>query len=432
MALGLVAIVLLGGALRASAAANPLPELSSDEASYAKLAFSITRGAYGDAQSGLKRPLHWPPGAPALFAASRVLDRSPDLGAAYWLQAVVGTATIAACFGIGALAAGPVAGLIAAALVAFYPPSVALTRTLQSEPLGALFAALAVLAAAWALRRDGRARWWALSGVLFAGAVLTRTDLLLGPPLVAGVVGLVLLATRGRRPAIIAAGVLLAAYVAALAPWTAYVSERAGKFTPVTEGDAAALFVGTYLPGDGTTFGMKRDLAAQVRARNPKLRRIRNPDEIEARAFLDYVSERRPELSREAALQAEARANLRRYALGDPVAFAGMMAQKVRRTWLLSSRAGAKEKSTAVRIYHAVLVTLSCLAMLAAVALRRSAVAGICLSLVVYSMLLHAVFVAKPRYALPLMPLLIVGGVVAAAVLVRRRTAGSARPAMGR
>jgi hypothetical protein len=72
-------------------------------------------------------------------------------------------------------------------------------------------------------------------------------------------------------------------------------------------------------------------------------------------------------------------------------------------------------------------VTLSVLAMIAAVARRRSAVVGICLSLVVYSMVLHAVFVAKPRYALPLMPLLMVGGVVATALLVRRRTAGSAR-----
>ena len=47
--------------------------------------------------------------------------------------------------------------------------------------------------------------------------------------------------------------------------------------------------------------------------------------------------------------------------------------------------------------------------------------------LVAQSMLVHAVFVAKPRYALPVLPLLIVGGVVAAAPLAAAHL-GARRP----
>ena len=420
LALALAAVVLLGGGLRFAAAVNPNPTQSPDERSYVKLAQSLTRGTYGDRQTRLQRPLHWPPGAPVMFAASRVIDDDPDFPVAYLLQAVVATLLIGVVFAIGFVAAGPVAGLVAAALVAFYPPLITLTGSLQSEPLGALLIAMAVLAVTWALRRDGRLRWWALAGVLFGLAVLTRTDLLLGPPLVGAIVALVLLRRHGLKPALSVATVLGAAYLLTLAPWTIYVSDRAGKFTPVTEGDGAALFVGTYLPGKGTTYGMKRILGDATREANPRLRGVENY-RLEARPVLDLVAARRPELGRQEALQAEARANLERYALGRPLDFAWMMLDKVRRTWFLSSRAGSLKKSKVTRVYHVILVTACLALMLGAIVRRRSALAGICLGLVAYSMLLHAVFVAKPRYNLPLMPLLIVGGVVAAWALFAPR-----------
>lgn len=46
---------------------------------------------------------------------------------------------------------------------------------------------------------------------------------------------------------------------------------------------------------------------------------------------LDAVRARRPDLPRGVALQAAAVENLERYALGQPVAFAGMTARKVDR-----------------------------------------------------------------------------------------------------
>jgi hypothetical protein len=49
--------------------------------------------------------------------------------------------------------------------------------------------------------------------------------------------------------------------------------------------------------------------------------------------------------------------------------------------------------------------------------------------LVLQSLLMHAVFVAQPRYALPVLPLLIVAGVAAAAPLARGVRAAARRPA---
>ena len=418
--LALAAILLVGGALRAEVAAHPGGgPRSGDERSYTALAFSLARGTYGDRESGLRQPLHWPPGAPALFsAAARVDPGDAGLRLAYWLQALVGTALIAVCFAIAALAAGPVAGLVAAALVAVYPPLVTVTGALLSEPLGALLLASGVLALTWALR-DGRLRFFALAGVLFAGTVLTRTDQLPAPPLVAAVVVLALWRTAGPRPAAAAGGALLVGFALALAPWVAYTSSRTGHLVAVTEGDGAALFVGTYLPGDGTTLGMKRHLGDAVRARFPS-QRGRPDGRIEGPLVLALVAERRPGLPMSRALRAEAGENLRRYALRRPGAFAGMMLAKARRTWWVSSRAGSPHAQRATRVYHAVLVT-ACLALvLAGLALRRVPLLGVVAALVLASMLVHAVFVAKPRYALPVVPLLIVGGVVAAATLRTR------------
>ena len=150
VAVALALIVLVGGALRADVAAAPAAgRPSGDEHAYAVLAFSLARGTYGDRAAGLRHPLHWPPGAPALFSLAARADPDPALPLAHWLQALAGTALIAVCFGIATLAAGAAAGLVAAALVAFYPPLITATGALLGEPLGALLLAGGVLALSW-------------------------------------------------------------------------------------------------------------------------------------------------------------------------------------------------------------------------------------------------------------------------------------------
>jgi hypothetical protein len=431
VAVALIAIVALGTGLRAHSAANPTTATqSADERSYEALAVAIAHGHYGSAHSN---GLHWPPGAPALFAVAYEITPRHGIPAAYWLQVGIGTLTILAAFAAAALAANRWAGLAAALLVATYPPLIVLAGSLLSETLGAFLVTASLAALAWATRRPRSAAdtsapaWWryALAGALFGLTVLTRADLILAPAIAAVVVAI---AARAWRPP----AALVAGAVIVMAPWVAFASHRAGHFVPVTEGDAPALWVGTYLPGDGTTSGAKRALAPAIRKRFPRYAHT-PAAKIPAPRMLDVVAARRPGLDREAALNAEARANLRRYALGEPVKFGRMMLSKLRRTWLLSSRSGSPTRSIAVRIYHGALVIALCLILLIGLIRRPGVVAATAGLLVAYSMVMHAVFVAKPRYNLPLMPVLMAGGVIAAAgLLVRHRAqhvhAGGAPP----
>ena len=224
----LVVLTLLGLGLRLHAASGHRARLSTDEHAYVRLAYDLrTHGTYGD--PGMANPLHWAPGAPALFALAAHLDPSHALGDASSVgpdraaQAVVGALTVPVAFGVAALLAGPVAGLLAAGVLAVFPPAVLLSASFLSEPLGGFALALAALGLVWAFR--GRAPRFLLAGGLLGLACLARADLLGAALLVP--VGVVL-ATRGRwradrllRGAATLAGVLLV-----LAPWTIYASSR--------------------------------------------------------------------------------------------------------------------------------------------------------------------------------------------------------------
>ena len=166
------------------------------------------------------------------------------------MQWLAGTALIPLVFALAATLGGPWAGLVAAVLVATYPPLIAVTGDLLSEPLGR---AVADRGAARA-----RAAALALAGLLLAAAVLTRANLLVLIPVLA-------LAARAARRA-------ACSRVAALVPVAAW-SLNVGA--PVTTGGGSSLFVGTYLPGDGTLPGAKRALKAETIRFAPELERAR-------------------------------------------------------------------------------------------------------------------------------------------------------------
>ncbi|MDQ3093010.1 MAG: hypothetical protein M3R46_15420, partial [Actinomycetota bacterium] len=68
----LVCVVVAGGALRGVAAADPGEYQSTDEIAYAMIARTLAdRLVYGD--PGMDDPVHWPPGAPVLFAVAHEL-----------------------------------------------------------------------------------------------------------------------------------------------------------------------------------------------------------------------------------------------------------------------------------------------------------------------------------------------------------------------
>jgi hypothetical protein len=204
---------------------------------------------------------------------------------------------------------------------------------------------------------------------------------------------------------------VLASGVAVIAPWVLFASTQTGYFVPVVESDAPTLLIGTYLPGDGTTSGFKRALADETRARLPHLR-AKQDLELPGVAVIDTVRARRPELSRRAALRAEAEANVRRYAVGEPIAFAGMMARKVARMWQRPSQA----RSPVLDLLHRIGLALALAGLVAGIAIARHRDLVLIASVIVASTLLHAVLIAHPRYALPLIPLLVAGGVGGAIV----------------
>jgi hypothetical protein len=405
---------------------------SADERAYGRLAVGIAdKETYGN---GLRDALHWPPGGPMLFAAGHAVfpdadsEKTFDIPSAYWLQAAVSAGTTLAAFAIAALLAGAWAGVAAAALVGFYPPLILATGEQLTEPFGAFWLTTAFALFAFAAKR-GRVWVFGLGGLALGAAVLTRADLLPVPFVLAPLVAVWTWRAAGQLGrGLLIGGVILAGALLAIAPWSVYASQRAGELVPVTRGSASALFVGTYLPGDGTTVGMKRSLGAAAKRRNPKLRGRADFD-LEARSVLAVVADRHPDLEFNRAVALEARKNISRYVREDPVGYAGMMLNKVQRMWSRYARGGARHTTWTIRAPHIALVLLALAGLLLGVLRRRSLLLACILAAALTSTAVHMLVVSQARYNLPLMPALLAGGLAGWVLFLRgQRSAAPAAP----
>jgi 4-amino-4-deoxy-L-arabinose transferase-like glycosyltransferase len=420
-------VVLLSFGLNARVAADPRNDYqSADERSYGKLAVDLVDNhGYGSASTKMREPLHWPPGAPVLFAVGYKFfgtqqdARTYDIRSAYWEQAIITTGTTALAILLAWIVAGPWAGVLAGALVGTYPPLIGATGDQLSEPLGAFLLLAAFVALALALKREQR-RWYVAAGALFGLTILTRTDLLPVPFLIAGLGGLIaLIRTRSWR-SLIAPALLAGTAIVVLAPWTIYASSEEGRFIPVTKGSAAALFVGTYLPGGGTTIGMKEHLEPRLRAKHPEYAGLKTY-KIPAADALELFAAKHPDLPRDVALNQEAKKNLIHYSTTQPVAFAKMQWAKAKRMWFFYYRGGGVHYiSTAMRIWQVVLVLAAGLGLLAGLIRRRDGLLGAALLTIAFSTAIHTIVVSQARYNVPLMPLLIATGVAGWFLALRR------------
>ncbi|HEY5142534.1 MAG TPA: glycosyltransferase family 39 protein [Solirubrobacteraceae bacterium] len=441
--LTLVAIVALGAGLRVHQAATPGRYLSADERSYARIAMSLAdQGTY--AADGLADPWHWAPGTPALFAAAHLLapgadgDGSPQqLRSAFWAQAAVGSALIVVVFLLAAGIGGPIAGLLAAGTIAAYPPLATATGDLVSEPFGALTLGLALLALLGAWRRPTWRRL-ALTGAALGLALLVRADILVLPALL-GVAWVLLARRRTTTRAALAQGAVIALVpLLVAAPWIAYASGEAGRLIPVASSGPSTLFVGTYLPGQGGLSGTRRVLEPYVRRHMSNLHAVpvsSIPGEFVLRA---YIRERHPELvpgpyraipetALRHALTFEAERNLKTYAVGQPVAYAGMELRKVARMWGGYYRGGTRNPRDWLTAWHRTLLGLALAGALAGLLLarRRRPELALLLVPVLASTAVNVAFVAQPRHNLPVLGLLVAagaaGGVLALLALRSRR-----------
>jgi 4-amino-4-deoxy-L-arabinose transferase-like glycosyltransferase len=394
----LVAVLALGAGLRLHAALNPPADVGNDAASYMQIARALYEdGRYG--APGQASPNDWSPGAPLLYGAVYWATGGVHPGLVRLLLVVLGVGTILFTYLIGRRLAGPVAGLVAALLAATYPAFIENTGRLLAEPVALFWLPAAVLAFLWA--SDGGRIWrWLLPGALLGLTTLTRPEYL---PFVAVFALLAVLRASWRRPAGLAAGALLVlAFCAVLAPWTARNAIVLDRFVPVTTGGGKALFVATYLPGDGRQQLVKRQLIHRFYGKQDLgyVEVLNTP----MAPLLDRVAAKYPRLSRDAALARIGRENFVKYAGEQPLDYAWMVIRKIQNMWDRGSTPSMSPKPWFA--YHRVLVFWA-LAALIGLALRRRWEAAPIGLLILGITIVGGLLLAVPRRALPLMPLVL-------------------------
>ena len=395
----LCVILLVGFGLRLIGVLDPIDSSyqGADAARYERIAALL----YTDqrfAVPGSDAPYDWSPGAPLFYAGIYYVTGGVHPAVARLAIALLGLVTIVICYLLGRRLSGAAGGLVAALLAATYPAFVFNTGRLLSEPIAEVTVPGAVLAFLWALEK--RPLWaWLAPGALIGASALARPEYLL---VGAGLALLALIKVgldRGLRPGIVAGAALAVAFAAPIAPWALHVSSEVGRFVPVTTGGGKALFIGSYLPGDGIHDRVKIELMERylgMRDVTPE-QRARQPME----PLLDRVAAKYPDLPRDAALNRIGRENLVRYVREQPLAVAGMIVNKMR--WMWRGSSGAMLSPAAVVLQVAILVFA--VVGLALLAWRHRFEAlllgGLILGLTVFS----GIVLAAPRRNLALMPL---------------------------
>jgi 4-amino-4-deoxy-L-arabinose transferase-like glycosyltransferase len=398
----LIAFLLLGLGLRVQAALTPPEDVGNDAAAYMAIAKGLyTEGHYGGPAQ--QSPNDWSPGAPLLYAGVYFLTGGVHPKAALLLVALLGTGTILLTYLLARRLAGPVAGVIAAFLAATYPAFVENNGRLLAEPVALFWLPAAMLAFLWA--SDGGRVWrWLAPGALLGLTTLTRPEYL---PFV-GLFALLALARvwlghrKGLLPGLAAGALLVAAFCAVLAPWTARNAIVLDRFVPVTTGGGKALFVATYLPGDGRQQLVKRQLIERYYGKKdlPYTEVL----QTEMEPLLDRVAKQYPDLGRDAALARIGRENFTKYATEQPLDYAWMVMRKIQNMWDRGSSAAMSPRFWFA--YHKTLVFWALAALLALAYRRRWEAVPLGLTILGIT-LIGGLLLAVPRRALPLMPFVI-------------------------
>lgn len=358
--IALAVIAAIGFMMRATFVVSPDRNPGDDAFAYRALAESLyENGTFGG--PGFENPSDWSPGAPLIYAGSYLLTGGVRDGVARGVEALFGTGTILLAFFLTARLARPVgadparglkpptatgpggpggltakaAPLLAAALVALYPPFVAAPGALMSEPPAEFTLPAAVLAFLWADRREGP-WYWVLPGLLFGLTILIRPEYMA----IAAAFALFLLIRAGLGHgwlrAAIATLIFGVATLLPVIPWTVHNYVTLDRVVPVTTGSGKALFTGTYRPGDGEYQRVKSALLEEQTGRHlepgsPAL------DRVDPVPLFDRVAARYPALGRDAALGRIGRENLERFLGDDPFGYIGMALRKAWRMWATAS-----------------------------------------------------------------------------------------------
>jgi 4-amino-4-deoxy-L-arabinose transferase-like glycosyltransferase len=350
----LALIVVIGLGLRVDRATNPHADPGDDARAY----FSLAKSLYVDGSYGgptFRDADDWSPGTPLLAAGVYYVTGGVRDNAARLLIALMGAVAIIVAYLLGRRISSRPAGLIAAAGVAFYPPFVHTTGALLSEPPAVLTLPAAVLAFLWAAEQE-RPWAWLLSGLLFGLTALFRPEYLL---VALAFVALALYRVgreRGLRPGAAAAGLMLAAFLVCVVPWTIRNLVVVDRFVPLSTGGGKALYVGSYLLADGDYQRVKALLVERYQGRNlePGSEAL---DDVDPVPLFDRVAARYPDLERDQALGRIGRDHLEDYLTEQPLDYLAMLARKVGRTW--GTGVGPAMDSTAGRVAQRALLLLA-------------------------------------------------------------------------
>lgn len=352
VALMILAVILaVGFGLRLDKVVHPDPTPGADALAYRALAESLyEEGSYGGGD--FRDPTDWSPGAPLLFAAGHYLVGGVNDGFARGLQALLGTAAILLVYLIAFRLAGrgPVP-LLAAGLVALYPPFIHSVGSLMSEPVAIFLLPATVLAFLWADCRGAAA--WLLPGLLVGLTALVRPEYMFVGVALFGLVAIRRTLLAGWRQGLLGSAAFLLAALFAIAPWTVRNQVELGRFVPITTGSGKALFVGTYLPGDGEYQRVKALLheRATGESLDPSSGALAEVDPV---PLFDWAARAYPGLERDQALGRLGRENFERFVRTDPIGYGAMTVRKVSRMW--SSGVGKAFSSTPGRIAQVLLV----------------------------------------------------------------------------
>jgi 4-amino-4-deoxy-L-arabinose transferase-like glycosyltransferase len=361
----LALILLLGLGLRAYRVVEPLPVPGDDAHAYYALSKALyEEGDYGG--QGFHNPDDWSPGAPLIYAASFYATGGAREGTARIVEMLLGLAAIVVAYLLGRRLNCRPAGLLAALGVAVYPPFIHSTGALFSEPPAIFTLPAAVLSFLWACEQP-RLRGWMLPGLLFGLTALVRPEYLLVGAAFVVLAAIRIGSERGWRPGLAGASALALAFVIPIVPWTVRNAIALDRFVPISTGAGKALYVGTYLPGDGEYQRVKALLVRRY------LHRDLEPgsadlDRVNPTPLFDKVAARYPELPRDAALSRIGRQNFDKFFGEDPTGYAAMTVRKVWRMW--SAGIGEAMSSGLGRVAQVLIVLLG-LAGLGVLAARQ-------------------------------------------------------------
>ena len=215
-----------------------------------------------------------------------------------------------------------------------------------------------------------------------------------------------------------------------LAPWTLRNYVVLDRFVPVTTGGGKALFVATYLPGDGRQLRVKRELIRRFEGKQEVT--DREVADTQMKDLLDKVARKYPDLERDAALAKIGRENFRKYVREEP----GRVRRHGRAPRCGTCGGAAPGRRCAAGgwiAFHYAMLALAVVG-LAVLAWRRRWEALVLGTLIGGITVLGGLLLAVPRRNVPLMPLVLTLAAAGAAWLAHHggrlaRRAPPRRPA---